>query len=724
MTGARRIIACIGAASAMSLTCATTATAADYYVYGCSSYGNTAPAFQPFTNADHLTPANGCLQPAPTGGDRSLELNNPPYGSAPVLRGYGANWTAYAPAGVTIVGAYTPINTVFVDCDLHHDGFSAQYYWAGGSQAIDYINGCNGSGYGYGDGVNLSISPGSFFFAWGASCTLAPSCSTSSSVGAVLGVQGIILTAQEDTGPGIIATGNNAWYHAGHYIRGAGWSLGFTASDPSGVCDTQAVINGQPGAADVSSYQPNTSVFTQCPASVSPGDTLDTTAYPNGPLSLILSAGNAAGVVSSPQATVYIDNQPVTLTMDGPTTASATAGTQYITATAAAGPSGVSIACSIDGAAYRWYPGPTAELPVSGLGVHAARCYAQNAAVDPSGAPATSALESWSVDIREPTIIGASFGHIADALRCRRARERVLVPAHWVVVVHRRNRIVKVRRRAHYKTVRVTRCHERTIREKVTVWKTVRRHGRKVKVRRTKTVRVSIAPHFVSHSSKRVAYGRRATVNGWLGLANGTALAGQPVAILAAPDNGSNAYTTLTTATTAADGSWTAVVPPGPSRLIEAAYGGGPTIGPTVSAPVTTIVPAKVLLTSINPRRTPWASTIRIAGQVLGGYIPNSSKLLRLDIGVNGLSAIQGIPNIAPNGDFSVTYTFDPGNGVVRFWFMVSTLAEADYAYAPGHSNRVTVTVGVRARRRRSAPPRPATHHRRRKHQPRGGGKR
>ena len=117
---------------------------------------------------------------------------------------------------------------------------------------------------------------------------------------------------------------------------------------------------------------------------------------------------------------------------------------------------------------------------------------------------------------------------------------------------------------------------------------------------------------------------------------------------------------------------------------------------------------------------------VRISGRVLGGYIPASSKLLRLDIGVNGLSAIQGIPNIAPNGDFSTTYTFDPGYGVVRFWFSVSTLAEADFAYAPGYSNRKFVTVGLPApdARRRHRTPHPATHHRNRHHHPRGPGKR
>ena len=183
----------------------------------------------PWTNADHLTPDNACMQPAPGGGYRTLELNNPAFGSAPVLNGYGANWTADAPAGVTIVGAYTPLNTVLVDCDLNSDGFTAEYWWEGGAQSINYINDCNPStGYGYADGVNLTISPGSSFFGWGAGCYLKASCSTSSAVGAVLGVQGIRLTAEEDTGPSIVPNGaNNLWYQAGHWIRGGGFPSTF-----------------------------------------------------------------------------------------------------------------------------------------------------------------------------------------------------------------------------------------------------------------------------------------------------------------------------------------------------------------------------------------------------------------------------------------------------------------------------------------------------------------
>ena len=179
----------------------------------------------------------------------------------------------------------------------------------------------------------------------------------------------------------------------------------------------------------------------------------------------------------------------------------------------------------------------------------------------------------------------------------------------------------------------------------------------------------------------------------------GLPLAGQPVAVLTAPDNGSNAFTEAAAVTTGPDGSWTATLPPGPSRIIEASYPGSPTILPATGS-ATVITPAKIVLTRVTPDRTPWGSMVRITGRVLGGYIPASSKLLRLDLGVvgiPGLSKIQGIPNVSPDGTFTTTYKFARYQGVVRFWLQVSSLAEADFPFSPSHSRRWIVTVGVPA---------------------------
>ena len=126
-------------------------------------------------------------------------------------------------------------------------------------------------------------------------------------------------------------------------------------------------------------------------------------------------------------------------------------------------------------------------------------------------------------------------------MRCQRVRERVRIPARWVTV-RRHHRLVRVHRRAHTKTKRVTKCHMRTVRRRITVWKVVKRHGHRVRVKRIKTVRVPVPPHIVTKTTKRVRHGQGTTVNGWLGLPDGTALAGQTVGVYTAPDNGEGRF--------------------------------------------------------------------------------------------------------------------------------------------------------------------------------------
>ena len=201
-----------------------------------------------------------------------------------------------------------------------------------------------------------------------------------------------------------------------------------------------------------------------------------------------------------------------------------------------------------------------------------------------------------------------------------------------------------------------------------------------------------------------VAFGQPVRLRGLLMSSAGMPIAGQPVAILTAPDNGSNAFAQAAAVTTGPYGSWTTTLPPGPSRIIEASYPGSPTILPATGS-ATVITPAKIEITRVTPDHTPWDSTVRITGRVLGGYIPASSKLLRLDlgiVGIPGLSKIQGIPNVSPDGTFTTTYKFARYRGVVRFWLQVSSLREADFPFSPAHSKRWIVTVGVPTQKKKT----------------------
>ena len=328
---------------------------------------------------------------------------------------------------------------------------------------------------------------------------------------------------------------------------------------------------------------------------------------------------------------------------------------------------------------------------MSGVGPHSVDCYAQNNAVDASGAPATSPAQTWYLTIREPTVAAISFTKVVDALRCHAVRERMQGPGGWVTV-RRHHKLVRVRRRGHEKTIRVTRCHAQTTLRRESVWETVRRRGKLVKIKVTKVVRVVLLPRMVDHTVRQAPFGRGTTVSGWLGISSGTALSGQSVRVFTAPDNGSHDFTQVGLVTTGSNGSWSARLPPGPGRLVVAVYNGSTTTEPALSAPVRLIVPAKVSL-RIRPTHTHWGGKLKISGRVLGGYIP-IGKFLRFSIGIAGVKETMGSPAVASNGRFSTTWTFAPGSGVVRYWFAASTLPEADYPYAPASSPRVTVTVG------------------------------
>jgi hypothetical protein len=337
-------------------------------------------------------------------------------------------------------------------------------------------------------------------------------------------------------------------------------------------------------------------------------------------------------------------------------------------------------------------------------------CYAENNAVDPAGSHGTSTTATWSLKIGQPTILGIAFDKLV-GLRCHRARVRVTIRGHWTTV-RRHGKRVRIKTRTRHKIERVVRCHPRTVRKRTVVVVRVRRHGHVVKVKRTRYKRVVVPPHMVAKSKRRVRFGRKTTVNGWLGTATGTALGGQVVDVLAAPANGSDAFAQVAAVTTAADGSWTATLPAGPSRIVEAVYNGAPTTESTSSGQVKEVVPAMVHI-AIHPRIVPWGSEIRVTGRVLGGYVPTNSSLLRLNVGIGRIGHIEGLPRIRHDGRFLIVWKFVAGRGVIHPWFSVGTLAEAAFPYAPGTSKHMVVTLGKRtpiARHRHRHPAKPKHH--------------
>ena len=696
-------------------------------------------------------------------------------GSLPAGARVGIQTTA--PPGIAINSAFVSPYDIY---NLNNgQGWGGGSYYAGGGSGWT-----NGAAYEQDSGFSSSY--------WGFQMICGFSVCTN--YGGIY-LNSIVLTATEDQAPGLIALGNNLWYQGAHDVwnpPGDPWSIALESSDPSGVCSMSAVVNGVtiPGP----SASPNTSVWQQCPDQTwTTGATVDTRDFvgTSGPLSLTLSATNAAGVTSSPSETLDVDNDPVTVslaTLNDPNPSVWVNHAVTLDATAHAGPSGVgSLACSVDGAAAQAYP--SGGVTINGTGVHTASCTATNQAVDPQGVP-NSGSGSMSIKIDEtppnvliepsdpsnPTelvadtsdgqsgvaggsfamrpvgsnvweplstqfnggeLIGSfddsglagpyqfeatscdnvgncasrteqltlpvrlqassavSFQTIVDPLKARKVTKRIRVGYHFKRV-RRHGKTVRVKVGGHIKTVTVIKYVERCTRKRVKTGK----HHRAIR----KTCK---KPHVRLLKTKTVAYGKSFTVHGLLTSAQGVPLAHVPVQVLTAPANGSNNFTPATTAQTDSGGNWVATLPPGPSRIIRAVYGGSATVLPAAGV-ATARVRARVRI-SISPKIVPWGSIIRITGRVRGGYVPTDSKLLQLNVGIGRIGHIEGLPDIRSNGSFVILWKFDAGQGVVHPWFSVGTLPEAAFPYSSASSNRVTVTLG-------EPTPQHSHHRHRRKH--------
>lgn len=660
-------------AAAQALTLADVARA-DETVISCGPYSTTgvfAPISKPPVQATGTCPGTGY------GGDGSGFYLSP--GSGTASQGQNALWQANAPAGLTIVHAdVTDVGSIDVNSGNQGE-YGGDFYWSGGTSNITPNE------------TRFASPPmSSSYFGIQLVCGRSRCSPSNINPTTYILAQQAALSVRETSGPQLVAP--TGLWQANGWVRGT-WPLFVWGNSPSGLCGIVADFDAQTLPGSTSARNPTT--WHEC-AAPPIQDTVNTPGYAQGANNLHIGGYDAAGETVDYAKLIYVDNQPPSVSLAGLSDAPSTAGTQYVTATAAAGPSGVAgISCSVDGAAAYWYPGASAQVPVSGLGEHHVQCVSESNAVDPHGVHGQSAPGSFAISIRQPTVMVISFSKFVDGLRCHRIRALVRIPAGWVKV-HRRHKLVRVHRRRQTKLERVTRCHARIKRERVTVVVKVHRRGKTVLVKRTKVVGVVLAPHVVSKTSLRVLHGHGVTVHGWLGTNALTALGGQPVELLSAPDNGLRQFTPAAVVSTAVNGSWSARLPAGPSRLVIAVYHGGPLTEPNFSSQVRVVIPAKVRLMSVT-RRVAWGGTVRIVGQLEGGYLPSGGALVRLRIGQGSQYFTYGVKeHVGGDGRFTTTYTFGAGDPSVHrsFFFELVSLPTGNYPFAPAASRQLSVLVG------------------------------
>ncbi len=625
------------------------ARADNLWLQTCSFYSSSGSAFTFSTNG--LVTAwqgtDSCSTPTQDGSLQIDTLNSISYGR------YG-EWATVSPPGISIDSAWTPpcsggcarpSRGVLISCKLAALGFQAYFQWANGgsnSQRIANNDGgaCPYEPQGLADGTPINRTfAGTNFFGWYVSCLSKGGCDPA---GDTLYIRGIQLGATETGSPAVTATGSGNLYNAPNWIRGPGWAIAAAASDPSGVCNLRATLNGSVIQGPSSGL--NRASWVECSVPSWTGPSVNTTTYPDGTvLSLYYQAQNAAGNwTTTPTTTRSIDNAPVTLSLSGPTDASASTGTQRITASATAGPSGIqSITCSVDGSAWTseqvsgaGTQAASATIPVGGVGSHQVSCYARNHAVDVSGATATSPTQTWALKIGEPVQGGITFAHVVRS--CSRDRVRVV-------------------RHGHVRFKYVLRCHDLT-RERLV---------------------------------ERVSHGRPATINGWFATADGEALSYVPVRIVAAPDDGSGAWRTVTVVRTAPDGSWQATLPPGPSRLVEALYAGGPFTEAGASPTATLLVPAKSTL-GLTPV-VHFGQLAQFAGRLLGGYVPSTGAIVVVQAFDRGHWRNIATVRTDREGSWRAHYAISGGPGVypIRVWIP----RQAGYPWAAALSTQQNLSV-------------------------------
>ena len=169
--------------------------------------------------------------------------------------------------------------------------------------------------------------------------------------------------------------------------------------------------------------------------------------------------------------------------------------------------------------------------------------------------------------------------------------------------------------------------------------------------------------------------------------------AGAPVLLLAREQRTGARGGPVAQATTAADGSFTLLVPPGPSRTLRAAYrvtADNPVVA--CSRALHLRVPASVTL-HVRPSTVRAGHSIRIFGRLRGGRVPRRGKLVALQAFERGRWQTFTTVRTSRRGSFGKRRGFSFTARGRTFRLRVQVRPEASYPFALGYSRTVRVRV-------------------------------
>ena len=407
-------VAAVGAAALKFV--ATAAAAGMIWIHLCGSYtqgsgstGGTLGVARSWTSNPGVTTPFGCPPNSAGTNPYGMEVFG---GRSSVPAGARAHWEIDAPGGLVIVGVHTEGSGMVSYGVNQNMGWGGGFYWQGGGAQA------------YPAEVGYSSPPlFSSYFGWQIICGWS-TCNGGTKPGEI-SILGLEIEAAEGSGP-TVAVAPGSLGAASGWVRGV-WTIAFSADGPTGACQLSASLGGASVSQPLNEPQSQIT-WHQCPAG-SFSQSFNTAAVASGAgVPLVMWARDAAYdysaghyLSSAVTSNVNIDNDPVGVSLSGPTDAPSTAGTQYVTATGSAGPAGVSgIGCSVDGSPSQWYPQASVQVPVAGVGVHRVTCYSANNC--PGRVGECRDVSAAVVDAEHPPADGGRD-------RLREARRLAAVPA-------------------------------------------------------------------------------------------------------------------------------------------------------------------------------------------------------------------------------------------------------------------------------------------------------
>lgn len=196
---------------------------------------------------------------------------------------------------------------------------------------------------------------------------------------------------------------------------------------------------------------------------------------------------------------------------------------------------------------------------------------------------------------------------------------------------------------------------------------------------------------FAGHNleSRVVPYGRRSVITGRLQDSEGHGIPGEPICIEQRPRFPGAPYTMIGLTRTTVDGTWSFILPSGPSRRIRINYGGDPEV---TSVFLSLGVRAHATL-RVHTHRTRDGRPVFFSGRIPGPLAGKRVVLLRGTVPGARRKFLVRRARTDVLGRFRTRYSFAPVAAPTKFVFWIVVPAQRGYPYLLGRSSKRFIRV-------------------------------